>query len=383
MKKAKFVVRPSSLAACTILAGDLPAGHLLYRVVLRFKHFKPWKDKQGLAAVILTRAEWMVDTSLTRHQYDRAVKILKDRKLITVRHEKMRKTDQFQRTWIYLAEHVTSAISDITAGDAISFQPESTGKPNSAKSELVFDLFSATADDKENEEQKDNEEEKSNVYQQTYIGADAPEEEVRVADKKEAIEDFLNAKGLPKDVEKAVAEFCCYMGFIGYPVPFPDKFFVSDFEQCINALSLSDYRLFSAGEIAEDPTDTEFTSISYDLRALQIIVSHWEDFNFFLKFANGAWNVPLVPTIGFLKMQASNIVAFFHFQEWVYGVSQGYSHLLFSPSNYADDNHATFDAYRTDDAQFKQLSNHALGKRVKGVIAKHGSRPALFQFSRS
>lgn len=77
---------PSPLAECVLLAGDGCAGRLLYQALYWTpKRRIRFRDRLWIAK---SREEWMAETGLTRHQYDRALAMLKDRELVQVTYRR-------------------------------------------------------------------------------------------------------------------------------------------------------------------------------------------------------------------------------------------------------------------------------------------------------
>jgi hypothetical protein len=70
----------SPLTATNIVAGDLRAGALLYQIRFWARHARV--VRWGRAWIVKTREEWCAETALTRHQYDPALKKLRERSLV-------------------------------------------------------------------------------------------------------------------------------------------------------------------------------------------------------------------------------------------------------------------------------------------------------------
>ena len=93
---------PSPVAACAAVAGDHVVGALLHQV--RYWRHRARIRRSGLRWIVKTRDEWCAETGLTRHQYDRALRCLKERGLVQAEQHLYKGRNQtFLRSLVYLA----------------------------------------------------------------------------------------------------------------------------------------------------------------------------------------------------------------------------------------------------------------------------------------
>src|SRR5262245_58281459 len=123
--KKAFIQRPSEIALCIEAGGSVTAGVLLYRLQwqMRLAKERP-PDKQitdqGHVWVLKPRAEWMIDTGLSRHEYDGALKLLKRRGLVVETYLKPRFESKFQVTALRLTKPGEPVrVPDATTGDHV------------------------------------------------------------------------------------------------------------------------------------------------------------------------------------------------------------------------------------------------------------------------
>lgn len=126
----KFTVTPSPIAeSMGKVSGDTASALLLYRITWWSKHARITRD--GKKWIVLTRDEWMIDTGMTRHQYDRALAVLKRLNLVEVRHWRLRRSDKHTRSFIRLTEAANEHQVKVSA------EPESTPTSVSAATESI------------------------------------------------------------------------------------------------------------------------------------------------------------------------------------------------------------------------------------------------------
>ena len=101
-KPRRFRRKPSPQAISIEEAGDVNSGVLLHQLKYRFMGkdtLSEYDDEQWVAQ---TGECWCEETGLTAKQYKRALRILKDRKLVEVRHHKVRPHHRSRTTFIRL-----------------------------------------------------------------------------------------------------------------------------------------------------------------------------------------------------------------------------------------------------------------------------------------
>ena len=103
-RRAKFERKPSPLAHCIEIAGDVNAGVLLSQISYRFKYEDALLPLEGKTWIAQTANCWCTETGLTPKQYKRALAILKKERLIDVTHAKVRRHQRWQTTHIRLAD---------------------------------------------------------------------------------------------------------------------------------------------------------------------------------------------------------------------------------------------------------------------------------------
>lgn len=184
----KFEVWPSQLAKCIELTGGkVPAGVLLYRLACRAQ--KGWlmkHPKDGKRYAVLTRNQWMTDTGLTRHQHDGAIKALKEKKLVEVRHSKRNKLERFLRTWARPTDEAMSVITEKTTRPKDSENSESPPLADSENAENITHQDSAIPDDKKitilptgEENKKIDNDDNTEALVATPVGGINPKEECK------------------------------------------------------------------------------------------------------------------------------------------------------------------------------------------------------------
>lgn len=167
--KKKFIVKPGLYAACVELAADPAAGGLLCQIVL-MSEGNTLKDQKGETGWLsLSRTQWMVLTSFTRHQHDRAVKCLKDRGLIESFRRKLKYNDPAALAWIRLAEKTKSGIAEIKEREGISAFAEHMSALASVLTEKDGELTSAITDSLKEMNKTKNEKEVENVIVEKTI----------------------------------------------------------------------------------------------------------------------------------------------------------------------------------------------------------------------
>lgn len=332
-EKTKFVVRPSRLAACTVLSGDVVvAGQLLYRIYQRQENMTPLEDQDdGRKCISLTRPEWMTDTGLTRHQYDRALKILKRRQLIEVRYKKLRKRDKHLRTRIYLPDSTISAIADIMKCEGKSAGAETVAKVKSGEAETVSKAVSvAPADIKNVKFKEENGEESENDFFEKKSDTHPLQEE----SKKENLEEKSKESGVCKKSsslsDEKVRELIPALYKHGKTaVPHITKSLVDTAKTCIDRLDDAGCKLVFLDTVIDDDDDHPvFTTPG--IRALALIMLSWHEFCVFLKLAKGAWNIPPSPQFYYMKLHLDGAVDYLRFKEWLHNWSGGKSETYFS-----------------------------------------------------
>lgn len=101
-KPRRFSRKPSPQAISIYEAGDVNAGVLLHQLKYRFKMDDTLLEFAGRRWVAQTGECWCEEAGLTAKQYKRALGILKDRKLVEVRHHKVRPHHRWRTTFIRL-----------------------------------------------------------------------------------------------------------------------------------------------------------------------------------------------------------------------------------------------------------------------------------------
>lgn len=113
MEKTKFIVRPSVLGALFKLTGDATATLLAYRIYSRGAGRGMINyENNSTGWAVLSRKEWMVDTGMTIHQYNRAMKILKDTGII----DRLQKhwADGQSKLWVRINAETMQKIEEMT-----------------------------------------------------------------------------------------------------------------------------------------------------------------------------------------------------------------------------------------------------------------------------
>lgn len=326
--KKKFVVRPSRLAACTKIAGDVVAGQLFYRIFLRHEMMKAMRDSEGQRCVVLTRIEWMIDTGLTRHQYDRSIRILKKKKIIKVRHKKLRKMDKYQRTWIYLSPDSISATTEIMQGVGISIATEIAEPMQSDAPEESALAVSVGADDNINEENKIENEEATdiNVVSKKHdVIVSLKKEKESIESKKKTYCHLLS----DSEIENVI---CKTYESIGAPAPTITAKLRKDTRQCLVRLELAGCRLI----LGSDPFDC--SEDGYGIAALLIIASEWVEYCVFVKIARGGWNMPYRFNVPYLQLHIDGAIDYLKFKDWFCARSADSSHLVFGSDHMDEEN---------------------------------------------
>jgi hypothetical protein len=358
--KVKFEVRPSRLAACIRLAGDINAGVLLYCVCLRFN--KGWSQlkRDGKDFIAMTGKEFQHYVGYTRHQHDRAIKILKKKNLIVVEHHKVRKSDKFQRTWVHLPDTTVSAIAGIMEMpiDSVMAVKDAPIDSVTVDEETVID--SAVSEHNINDNKEENEEiMNDDLLEKQKLG-------IQVSDKKGVIEEVVKLKScrgskLPDDTIKGFIK-TMFEG-AGYCPDGTDKLHINAFKSCINTFGQSDYKLAYGGYYYEE-WDKFMINEYREVRALQLIVWEWDDFCSFIKLAKGAWNIPASPTLVCIKLHINAAVEFFNFGEWLLVNTKGASHCVFSPNHTEESKKDIIDIYYSGSNRDHNLKQHILDKKL-------------------
>lgn len=323
--KKKFVVRPSRLAACTSLSGDVVAGQLLYRIFQRQETMKALKDKDdGRKCIVLTRPEWMIDTGLSRHQYDRGLRILKCKKLVEVRHKKLRKSDKHLRTRIYLHEDTISAIADLMKCEGKSEEAETVVNLISGKPDTSVTVLSAAPDDIVNVKLK---EENDELMENDFFEKKSEE------GKQEKVKKKDNEGCIYKISEEKVVELIPVLyKYCGTAHPALTKSLIAAAKTCIDRLEEDGCEaVFLDTPLDADDDHPVFTTRG--IRAMALTMLCWHEFCVFIKIANGAWNIPLRPCLHYMRLHVDGLVDYIRFKKWLYETSEGNSEKYFNVEN--------------------------------------------------
>lgn len=284
--KGKFEVRPSRLGACCKLAGDVAAGVLLYSIHLRQTFYTPIQGKDGHEWVVLTRPQWMIDTSLTRHQYDRALKLLKKKNLVVVEYKKLHKKDQHQKTWLRIPAEILSAVTDIMQPKKESANAEKATPVESAQADVATEQESAISDDK-NENLLENEEEINVAFLKT-TNSSSPGEVSKSVIAEEDVE--VELESWFKTANDYIYAGCKAIGKEVY----------------------SKKRAIKLKTIVSDLEGHDTSSLDMLRRAVEM----WPHFKAFAEIFNKAFNMPEIPQLWAIAMQLKAVPHFYRYVDF-------------------------------------------------------------------
>ncbi len=281
----KFIVRPSALAACKKLGGNSSTAILLYRMHVRSRKGGLRDEKGEKGWLALTKDEWLLETGLTRHEFDNSLKQLKANGLIKFRSRKLRRSDKNARSWYKLFDDTKSDIDDIMSGKPISGSSDLGSGLKSDGSETDNGMISEQPDALNNMLLKENEINKNVVTKTT--GTTEPS----------ALKNSKKVEGgYKKDIESVFKDSL-------YPPPVVSN---NDIEAY---LAIRDY-LETNKNFLFCP---EFHQGNVVCKAMRKLVDHWQDFKFLAETHNQAFNVPSSPRIWCMKLQLSYIPEFLNF----------------------------------------------------------------------
>lgn len=313
-KKKPFEVYPSLISASTAYTGDIRAGVLLSRIITRTK--KRWTLKDG--SIVMNKNEWLVDTGLSRHQYDKARKILADRKLVEYSYTKRTKRSKHLSTCVKIPERTLSAIADIMVAKSKSVKTDKTSKLSSdnadkkksgksVSAEQTTSEISAHAEDINDELDKKNEKKKSNDETHNVVleKTNQPVEMLFNSLKENKGVEELEDKDL-KEILDFIFSQCTYS---------PDHYTKNNLQkmkQCLSYLQTEEFPVNCMGH-----KSSELTGVRC-IDALGATIRMWPLFMKFIEYSAGAFKIPARPTFIRLHLNYVDIPEFFRFQNWLY-----------------------------------------------------------------
>lgn len=293
--KKKFIVKPGLYAACVELADDPAAGGLLCQIVL-LSEIKTLIDQKGETGWLsLSRGQWRVLTSFTRHQHDRAIKCLKERGLIESFRRKLRYKDPAALAWIRLTEKTKSGIAEIKEREGISAFAENMSELLSVLTENDGELISAKTDSLKEMNISKNEEEVENVIVEKTITEESAVHYKEVK-QKESKGSSADEKWFTKTMAEIYGDSCFT------PEPY-------NYSACAALRNIMEWLVTNPGKFHTackgypDPVKS----------GLKAIIHNWV---YFCQFSHGWYNTynhPSVPQIWSLKHQSKAIPDYIKF----------------------------------------------------------------------
>lgn len=315
-KKKPFEVRPCQTAACIMLAGDIRAGNILSRMVTRQRNGWTVKSDGKPDEIRMTKNHWMIETGLSRHQYDAGRKIIERKNLAKFSYKKRSKGSKYLSTCVVVPDETISAVADLMKlKDQTSNADINSKKPpqkritkTKGKSEYADNddtKVSANTDDmndtynKKNDKKEINDQTDNDFSQKTKQPVEIVFNFLKENKKVEELEN--------KDIEQ-ILDFVFNKST--YTPDHYTKNNLQNMKKCLCYLQAQDFPLNIMGQAC---SQTGVKAID----ALYATIIQWPLFTSYIEYAAGAFKIPARPTFTRLNLNQTDIPDFFRFQHWI------------------------------------------------------------------
>ena len=287
--KKELIVNVSRLGACNIIAGDICAGNLLYAMYVLTREKSMVSKKNGKAGYfVCSRQQWMVCTGFTRHQYDRALSILKKHKLISTYRGKRKYSEKQTYMWARVKNSTKSAIEELLLTNRISAMEEIKRQYKSVRSENSSKIKSAKTATLIEMIKDINEKESINVV--------VPKKQKNKKEEKEK-RNFRKKKSDKVWFEDVVSKIYKESGFS------PEPYSPESSKRLRKIIDhLDKYKIEGLGSDCSKTGNPE--------RALLKVTRNWKEFISYAIDYNSAFNMPLRPQLWAIEKQLSVIGLF-------------------------------------------------------------------------
>lgn len=290
-----FLVRPSVFGACMRLTkGKVTAAVYLNHIWMRSSKKTLTNGGEG-GWVALSATQWRYEMGFTRHQFDDAVRTLKQEGLITTFRRKFRKKDPAALSWIKLTAGVTSAISDIQHKAGISAFASEPETLISALADKLPHTISENPDALNTMTILENEDtDKNDVIAKTTAVTTSPK---------------IN-KLVGEEVDKKWFYAVCKKIYTGMAVDIlPEPYKASSFKSLWGVVGFLEGGCDLSITAPEHVTESTIT-------ILQTIIRNWDSFKSFAETQNNAYNMPVKPQLFALAHQQKILRQYAHLRSF-------------------------------------------------------------------